>query len=95
MEIYELVQRYAKDKYNRDVTIEELRMVPWHKIVATHWDANVYYDLHHFYRSLDEVKEPVERMTAHIRTKEGVERYEYRQGKWHSIGDMDESMFKE
>jgi hypothetical protein len=93
-EIIALVIQYLKDTTNWDATPEDITADPWHKTVALWWDAQVHYGMNDFHSSLDQV-EPKEGKTVHIRTKKGCDRFEYRKGKWESIGDITESMYKD
>lgn len=87
LEMIELVQRYAKEKYNKDLTQEAI-MRNNKAMLSTYFDALAHFRMKNHYYSLDEV-EPAEGKQVYIRIK-GKSRtcYEYVNGEWIEKSEM-------
>lgn len=90
------VAQYIEDRYGMVMTPEEIfQKYPWHKIVWERFHADAFYKKKGIYFSWDDVPEPVEGMFASIISKEVLERYQFRGGKWWDIGSVTASCWKE
>ncbi|MDQ0876742.1 hypothetical protein QFZ77_005401 [Paenibacillus sp. V4I3] len=95
IETSKYVAQYIKDRYGKDISPEELyHKLPWHEIVWQKFFAYAFYKVKDYYFSWDEVPEPVEGMYAKIISKEILENYQYRGGKWWDIGSATASCWK-
>jgi hypothetical protein len=89
------VAQYINDRYGKNVTQEEVfRKLPWHKIVWQSFFADAYYKKKSYYFRWEDVPEPAEGDLAYIISKEVLERYLYRNGRWCNLGEATADCWK-
>jgi hypothetical protein len=94
-ETTEYVAKYIKDRYGKEMSPDELfNKQPWHKIVWQKFHANAYYGTKNYYFSWDDVPEPEEGSLAYIISKDILERYQYKNGKWNDLGSANAECWK-
>ena len=94
-ETTEYVAQYIKDRFGKEMTPAEIfNKQPWHKIVWQSFHANAYYGKKDYYFTWNDVPDPVEGMFAYIISKEILERYHYKNGKWRNLGEATAECWK-
>lgn len=57
-ELAELVQRYLKEAHQRDMSVADILLQPWHKVVGMTWRARVYFREPGWYATESDVPDP-------------------------------------
>lgn len=81
-EIQELIIKYFKERYGKDVTVDKLHEYEWYRQVGWHKDALAYFKMKNFYFSFEDVTDPMEGMRVFLRKKGTTEEWRYVKGKW-------------
>lgn len=62
-DIYNLLIRFTKDSEGLDITLEDLRKLPWWRCVWGWWMAKAYYQLDGYYQRIEDIPEGLESYT--------------------------------
>lgn len=88
-----LIQRFIKDKWGWEETIEAILKWSSLEFNATWFDALAYYRLENHYPSLEDVPDPHVGMTVFIREESKRVQYVFEQGEWVKVQDVEDRIY--
>lgn len=93
-ELAELVQQYLKEAHQRDMSVADILLQPWHKVVGMTWRAKVFFRYPNWYATESDVPDPPPPVGYSVYLGPGkIRGYTYFCGHW-SNSIITEDMYK-